>query len=96
MPSNFQASTSGREPPIIEPMSAKRTRDVEKAYPRRQILAKLRRLIDAVENGRRFSIQVRGERIHVPAGAVLSIEHERGKDEEEIEIQLKWKLGRPV
>ena len=74
-------------------MSAKRKRDVEKAYPRRQMLAKLRRLIDSLEQSRRFTIQVHGERISVPADAVLSIEHERGKEGEEIEIQLKWKGG---
>jgi amphi-Trp domain-containing protein len=72
-------------------MRAKRTRDVERAYPRGQILAKLRRLIDSVEENRSFVIQVHGERIYVPAGAVLSIEHERSRDGEELEIQLKWK-----
>jgi amphi-Trp domain-containing protein len=71
-------------------MSAKRKRDVERTYPKQQILAKLRRLVDSVEKNRRFAIQVHGERIYVPAGAVLSIEHERGNEQEEIEIQLKW------
>ena len=71
-------------------MSAKETRDVEKVYPKEQILSKLRRLIDSLEKNRRFAIQVHGERIYVPADAVLSIEHERERGREELEIQLKW------
>ncbi len=53
-------------------------RDVERNYPRRQFVAKLRRLADCVEEGKRFQIQVAGERVSVPASAVINIEHERG------------------
>jgi len=66
-------------------------RDIEKSYPVKQFVQKLRRLADAIENGKRFQIQIAGERISVPANAVFNIEHERGKIEEEIEFQLKWK-----
>ncbi|MFZ5562608.1 MAG: amphi-Trp domain-containing protein [Thermodesulfobacteriota bacterium] len=72
-------------------MKAKRKRDVEEGYPKADFAAKLRRLADAVENDRRFAIQVAGERIHVPARAVFNIEHERSGGEEEIEFQIKWK-----
>jgi amphi-Trp domain-containing protein len=71
-------------------MAKKRGRDIEKAYGRAAFAAKLRRLADAVESGGRFSIQVAGERIHVPADAVFNIEHERSGGEEEVEFQLKW------
>ena len=64
-------------------------RDVERDYPRKQFIAKLRRLADCLENDERFRIQVAGERVSVPPGAILSIEHERGSSEEEIELQLK-------
>jgi len=37
-----------------------------------------------------FSIQIDGERVYVPMRASISIEHERGLDSEEIELQLKW------
>ena len=47
---------------------------------------------DALEKGERFSIQVAGERIYVPADAAISIEHERSDDAEEVEFQLKWEL----
>lgn len=67
-------------------------RDVEKAYPTGEVVAKLRRLADAIETGRPFRIQVAGERIHVPVRAEFTVEHERGSDEEEVEFQLKWKL----
>jgi amphi-Trp domain-containing protein len=68
-------------------------RDVQRDYPRRQFVAKLRRLADCLENEARFRIQVAGERVSVPPDAVISIEHERGASEEEIELQLKWPLG---
>jgi amphi-Trp domain-containing protein len=67
-------------------------RDVEKSYSTPEVVAKLRRLADALETEAPFRIQVAGERIRVPARAEFSIEHERGDDEEEIEFQLKWKL----
>jgi amphi-Trp domain-containing protein len=65
-------------------------RDVEKSYSTAQVVAKLRRLADALESDKPFRIQVAGERILVPDHAEFSIEHERGEDEEEIEFQLKW------
>ena len=55
-------------------------------------VAKLRRLADALESDKPFRIQIAGERIRVPRRARLSIEHERGDDDEEIEFQLKWSL----
>ena len=67
-------------------------RDVEKSYSQAEVVAKLRRLADALETGKPFRIQVAGERIRVPARAEFSIEHERGSDEEEVEFQLKWSL----
>ena len=67
-------------------------RDVEKGYSTPEVVAKLRRLADALESGSPFRIQVAGERIHVPVRAEFSIEHERGSDEEEVEFQLKWSL----
>lgn len=69
---------------------AKQSRDIEKAYPARQFVAKLRRLADAVENGERFRIQVAGERIAVPPDATISVEHERSGDTEELEFQIRW------
>jgi amphi-Trp domain-containing protein len=65
-------------------------RDVERIYSTHDVVAKLRRLADALEQDKPFRIQVAGERIRVPERAQFSIEHERGSDEEEIEFQLKW------
>ena len=65
-------------------------RDVVKDYPRKQFVEKLRRLADALENGDRFRIQVAGRRVSVPPDASISVEHERGSDLEEIELQLSW------
>jgi len=68
-------------------------RDVERLYPNDEVVAKLRRLADALEGGTTFRIQVAGERIRVPKRARFSVEHERGDDEEEVEFQLKWALA---
>ncbi len=65
-------------------------RDVEKDYPVKQFVAKLRRLADCLENDKRFRIQVAGERISVPPTARINIEHERGESGEELEFQLTW------
>ena len=70
----------------------RRKRDIEKNYPRRPFIAKLRRLADCLENEERFRIQVAGERISSPPTATINIEHERGSSEEEVEFQLKWSL----
>jgi amphi-Trp domain-containing protein len=67
------------------------TRDIERIYSTTEVVAKLRRLADALESETPFRIQIAGERIRVPARAEFSIEHERGDGEEEIEFQLKWK-----
>lgn len=68
------------------------TRDIERIYSTPDVVAKLRRLADALESGTSFRIQIAGERFRVPARAEFSIEHERGDGEEEVEFQLKWKL----
>ena len=71
-------------------MAQKPERDIEKDYPLPEFIDKLRRLADALEQGKRFEIQIAGERISVPVRATYNLEHERGEDEEEIEFQIKW------
>lgn len=68
-------------------------RDIEAIYSTPDVVAKLRRLADALETGQSFRIQVAGVRIRVPVQAQFSIEHELGDDEEEIEFQLKWPVA---
>ena len=74
-------------------MTENTDRDVEKSYPLADFVAKLRRFADALEAGERFDIQIDGERISVPKGAIFSVEHEREDGEEEIEFQVKWTLA---
>ncbi len=68
----------------------KRKRDIEKNYPTKKFIEKLRRLADALESGKTFRIQIAGERISIPSDAVISLEHERSSSGEEVEFQLKW------
>jgi len=72
--------------------TSKPKRDIEKAYPAKRFAAKLRRLAECIEEGKRFRIQVAGERVSVPPDAIINIEHERGDGEEEIEFQMKWSV----
>jgi len=66
--------------------------EVEKTYSNREVVAKLRRLADALEQDKTFEIQIAGERIYVPPFATVEFEYERGADgEEEMEIEIKWK-----
>jgi amphi-Trp domain-containing protein len=65
-------------------------RDVEKDYSAKQMVAKIRRLADCIEQGKKFRIQIAGETINVPTDAAFNIEHEREGTEEEIEFQIKW------
>ncbi len=69
-------------------------RDIEKNYHPEQFVKKLRRLADCIEKGRRFQIQVAGERIYIPATAIINIEHEHDSSSEEVEFQLKWPLDK--
>jgi len=68
----------------------KAERDIEKSYSKSAFISKLRRLADALETGKKFQIQVAGERVYVPVKAKFNIEHERDGVEEEIEFQVKW------
>ncbi len=72
-------------------MAEKDVKDVEKSYATKEVVAKLRRLADALEAGKTFEIQIAGERIYVPADAAIEFEYERDGDDEEIEIEVKWK-----
>ncbi len=66
-------------------------RDIEKTYPKKQFIAKLRRLADALESGKPFRIQIGQEKLYIPADTTANIEHERSSSGEELEFQLKWK-----
>lgn len=70
----------------------RKDRDIEKKYTTSEFIAKLRRLADALESGKKFEIQIAGERVYVPSRAIYNIEHEREGGEEEIEFQIKWSI----
>ncbi len=74
----------------VRTMESKSDTDIEKAYPSKDFVAKLRRLADAIEAGEQFEIQIAGERIYVPVRARFTIEHERSSVEEEVEFQIRW------
>jgi amphi-Trp domain-containing protein len=66
-------------------------KDVEKSYPTKEVVAKLRRLANAMEEEKTFEIQIAGERIYVPPYATVEFEYQREGEDEEVEIEVKWK-----
>lgn len=70
-------------------------RDVERIRSTQQFVATLRRVADALEKGEPFRIQVVDSRFTVPADAELSVEHEVQDDQEELELQLRWRRSAP-
>lgn len=70
----------------------RKIRDVNKSYSLHQFIQKLRTLADNLESGKGVVIQIAGERIRVPKGAVVNIEHERSRESEELEFQIAWKI----
>ncbi|MDM7916998.1 MAG: amphi-Trp domain-containing protein [Candidatus Eisenbacteria bacterium] len=67
-----------------------RSKDVERSYRTSEIAAKLRRLADALEERKPFRIQVAGRRVQVPPDVAVTIEHERRRNTEEVDIELRW------
>ncbi len=65
--------------------------DVEKTYSNKEVVDKLRRLADALEQEKTFEIQIAGERIYVPPYATIEFEYEREGNDEEMEIEIKWR-----
>jgi hypothetical protein len=87
---NFIKAPKCEEKEIMAGKKAVGNCDIEVNYPRRQFVAKPRRLADCLEGEKPFRIQIGGERITIPPTAVINLEHERGAAEEEVEFQLKW------
>jgi len=65
--------------------------EVEKGYSNKATAEKLRRLAESIEQGKAFEIQVKGERIYVPADAEIDFEYERTENLHELEVEIKWK-----
>ncbi|TAH42429.1 MAG: amphi-Trp domain-containing protein [Bacteroidetes bacterium] len=71
-------------------MKKKSNRDVVKDVSRSVFIAKLRRLADALESNKSFTIQIKKDRLYIPADAIVSLEHERSGKQEELEFQISW------
>ena len=65
--------------------------ELEKSYSSREVVAKLRRLADALEAGQAFRIQIAGQHVRVAPDAHIEFDYERSGDEEAVEIDLKWR-----
>lgn len=73
---------------VFAPMSE---RDVERNVSPTEFVQTLRRIAEAIEKGESVRIQVANKRFTLPRTATLSIEHEAGGGDEELELQFRWK-----
>jgi amphi-Trp domain-containing protein len=60
---------------------------VTRTYCRAQFAAKLRRLANAIESAKPFTIRVGGDALRIPADATFNVDHERSGSNEELEFQ---------
>lgn len=63
---------------------------MEKKYSQKAYISKIRRLVEALEENKSFTIQVGGKRIRIPVDSKISIEYEKDGKENELEFQIKW------
>ncbi len=63
---------------------------MEKTYSQKVYIAKIKRLIESLERGKSFTIQIKGRKIKIPANSQISIEYEKDGKENELEFQIKW------
>ena len=69
--------------------------EIEKAYPKKEFILKLYRLIKAIEKGWGFTLQIGERRIQIPSNTKFFIEYERENGNEEVEFAIKWKERKP-
>lgn len=70
----------------------KKNKEVEKKYSKKQLLKILERLTYSMTKNEKFRIQIKGNKVSIPAKSTdIEIEYEKEKDEEKIEIEIKWK-----
>ncbi|HYC34259.1 MAG TPA: amphi-Trp domain-containing protein [Candidatus Paceibacterota bacterium] len=65
-------------------------KDLEKTYPKKDFVKKLRRFAKALESNKPFSISVARNKLHIPKDSVVNIEYEKEKNKCELEFQIKW------
>jgi amphi-Trp domain-containing protein len=72
----------------VKPMAE--DHETEMVLERSDFVAELRRLADALEAGTTFSLDVDGETVEIPEGAVMAVAFEREDGSVELEFQLSW------
>ena len=69
--------------------------EIEKAYPKKEFILKLYRLIKAIENGWGFTLQIGERHIQIPSHTRFYIEYERENGKEEVEFSIRWRKRKP-
>ena len=66
-------------------------KEIEKTYTKKQIVQILKRLVDTLAKEKAFRMQIKGKKVYIPIGPEVEIEYQKEKNEEKIEIEIKWK-----
>jgi len=69
----------------------KNMKEIEKNYTKKQTIQILKRLVNSLEKGKAFRMQIKGKKVYLPKESEIEIEYEKEKKEEKIEIEIKWK-----
>ncbi|MEI6580619.1 MAG: amphi-Trp domain-containing protein, partial [bacterium] len=70
----------------------------EKNYTKKQTIQILKRLVNSLEKGKTFRMQIKNKKVYIPKESEIEIEYEKekkdlsaGRHGEKIEIEIKWK-----
>ena len=65
-------------------------KEIEKKYTKKQTIKILKRLVESLNKEKPFRMQIKGKKVYVPKDSGIEIEYEKEKNEEKIEIEIKW------
>ncbi len=69
----------------------KNKKEVEKKYSKKQLVKILERLAYSMGKDKEFRMQIKGKKVYMPAkSGDIEIEYETEKNEQKIEIEIKW------
>lgn len=65
-------------------------KEIEKKYTKKQTIKILERLVEFIKKDKPFKVQINGKKVIVPKDSEIEIEYENSKEEQKIEVEIKW------
>jgi len=76
------------------------SKEIEKNYTKKQTIQILKMIVNSLEKGKAFRMQIKGKKVYLSKESEIEIEYEKeparprkgagGKKEQKIEIEIKW------